>query len=390
MHTHRHTPEACVDLCLQLGHCRQPYYGRFHSYAWITLCCPHMPLKKKKKGFHYLRCSELQLTPKREITQRNPHPHPRAVQCAPLTWIQFRKARRWQICCGTTGRDHCKPRTTRGRCERLRCANRCVLVEETRWIHGIWNGMKASGCQVPDSGCALDPEPTTGWTETLRARGCHGQASGLTSVEIISGTNNLVRMYQWRMWLRLTLSKRAGWSPRRCHASCPAAKRATLAAHSPAPPHRGGELIPGALFGLPRQVCVWWPAGGSMRWAAPHHLPGQLAAGHAAAHHLQQPHRGAAAAGAQLPLRSGVPGLQQQLPDGDIRVHVWESAEAGLPGPLLQHLEPDRGQDVRPLGEPGDAEDDGQPGALRDSPGRVCRKRGPPGAGCESEQPDGP
>ena len=127
-----------------------------------------------------------------------------------------------------------------------------------------------------------------------------------------------------------------------------------------------------------------------MRRAAPDHLPGQPAAGHAAAHHLQQPHRGAAAARAQLPLRPGVPGLQQQLPDGDIRVHLWESAEASLPGPLLQHVEPDRGQDVRPLGEPGDAEDDRQPGTLGDPPGRVCGKRCPAGAGCESEQPDGP
>lgn len=127
-----------------------------------------------------------------------------------------------------------------------------------------------------------------------------------------------------------------------------------------------------------------------MRWAAPDYLPGQLAAGHAAANHLQQPYRGAAAAGAQLPFRSGVPGLQQQLPGRDIRVHVWESTEAGLPGPLLQHLGPDRGPDIRPLGELGDAEDDGQPGALGDSLGRLCGKRGPPGAGCEPEQPDGP
>lgn len=229
----------------------------------------------------------------------------------------------------------------------------------------------------------------TRWTETLRARGCHGRALGLTSLEIISGTNILVRMSQWRMWLRLTLSKRGWWSPLRCHASCPAAKRATLAAHSFAPLHYGGHHIPGTLHWLPGQVCVWWPASSPVRWAAPDHLPSQLASGHAAAHHLQQPDCGAASFGAQLPLRLGVPGLQQQLPDGDIRVHVWESTQAGLSGPLLQHTDPDRGQDIRAFGEPGDAEDDGQPGAFGDSPGRLCGERGPSGARCEPEQPDG-
>lgn len=126
-----------------------------------------------------------------------------------------------------------------------------------------------------------------------------------------------------------------------------------------------------------------------MRWAAPDHLPGQLAAGHAAAHHLQQSHRGAAAPRAQLPLGPGVSGLQQQLPDGDLRIHVWESAQIGLPGPLVQHLDPDRGQDVRAPGQPGYAEDDRQSRTLRDPSGRFYGKREPPGAGCEPEQPDG-
>lgn len=127
-----------------------------------------------------------------------------------------------------------------------------------------------------------------------------------------------------------------------------------------------------------------------MRWAASNHLSGQLAVGHAATYHLQQPYRGIATARPQLSLRSGVPGLQQQLVDGDLRIHVWKSTEAGLPGPLLQHTESDRGQDVRPVGEPGDAQDDRQPGTLGDSPGRICGKRGLTGVGCESEQPDGP
>lgn len=130
-------------------------------------------------------------------------------------------------------------------------------------------------------------------------------------------------------------------------------------------------------------------AGGPVRRPAPDHLPGGPAAGHAAPHHLQQPHPGAAAARAQLPVRPGVPGLQQQLPDRGLAVHFWEPAQASLPGPVLQRPAPGRGPDIRAPGEPGDAEDDRQPAALRDPPGRLRGERSPSGGGREPEQPDG-
>jgi len=323
----------------------------------------------------------LQLTPKHVRPLHNAHPPARSVvPPSQLHGIQFRRARGRQTYSGTTDRVTV---SMRGRCERLQCLNSVVWTEKKTTNRWTLKQHEGSWLSSPSQWMRAGSRTNDRMNLDIARTSCATGERRVWPLEIISETDSLVRMYQWRMWPRLTLTKRGGWSRRRCHASCPAVKRATLAAHSSAPLHREGEHIPGALLELPGQVCVWRPAGGSMRWAAPDHLPGQLAAVHAAAHHLQQPHRGAAATCAQLPFRSSVPGLQQQFPDGDIRVHVWESKEAGLPGPLLQHLDPDRGQDIRALGEPGDAEDDRQPGALGDPPGRVCRSRGPPGAGRE-------
>ena len=105
------------------------------SYTLLTsICCIVL---KNKFYFHYLHCPPSpppQLTPKREITPQRP---PRSVHCAPLIWIQFQRGRRWQACCGTTDRDHCKRHGMRGHCGRLQRVNRCVLMEETRRIDGI-------------------------------------------------------------------------------------------------------------------------------------------------------------------------------------------------------------------------------------------------------------
>lgn len=188
----------------------------------------------------------------------------------------------------------------------------------------------------------------------------------------------------------MTLSKRGGWSPRRCHASCPAAKRAPLAARSlAAGPLRGGDYIPRVVHGLSGPLCVRWPASGPMRWTTPDDVPGQLAPGHAAAHHFQQPDSGAAPSCPQLPLGPGVSGLQQQLSHRDLRVHVWELTQAGLSWPVLQHVHSHRRQDLWTSGQPGHAQDDGQPRAFAHSSRRFCRKRSTSSARCESEQHDG-
>lgn len=342
-------------------------------------------------ALHYLHCPDPSTPHAPSHSRAWDHsaapPLPPPFQCAPFIWIQFRKARGWQTCNGTT--DCKQQRSIKGR--RLFYDVRTAVSR----IHSInsWNSKQHQGSRPSSPAQRMRVGSRTNRQDELRhyarevATGTFGLDLG--GDRFLGQAARTVMMYQWRMSLRPTLSKQGWWSPRRCHASCPAAKRATPAASSSAPPRESGPLIPGNLHWLPGQVRVWRPTCGPVRWAASDHLPGQPSAGHAAAHHLKQPYRGATASRAQLPLWPGVPGLQQQLSDGDLRVHFWESTQAGLLGPLLQHSDPDRGQDVRPLGELGDAEDDGQSGALRNSPGRFWGERGPSGTRCEPKQPDG-